>query len=349
MGRSGVRALEQKESVALSPRVKEERTVISANRLLGLAAACLLGAGNLTVHAQSFPTKTVRVIVPFPPGGTTDMLARRLAQEMQSRWGSVIVENKAGASGTIGSEQVARAVGDPHLLLLTATHHVINPSLRKSLPYDTKREFTPLALVAVGVNVLIVHPVFPAKTVADFVSIAKAKPRSISFASSGIGGANHLSGELLNMMAGIDMMHIPYKGAAPALTDLMGGHVPVMFDGLAAVKPHLPSGKIRALAVTTLQRVPSVPNIPTVHESGVKGFEVLSWFGFYGPAQIPAPVLTEISADLDSTLGSPAIKSHFEKLGVFQKPMDRNQFARYVESEIEKWTRVIERAKIPKQ
>lgn len=321
----------------------------AANRVFPLVAACFAGASGLTAHAQAFPAKTVRIIVPFPAGGTTDMLARGLAQQIQSRWSSVIVENKAGASGVIGSEQIARAAGDPHLLLLTATHHVINPSLRKSLPYDTKRDFTPLALVAVGVNVLIVHPVFPAKSVADLVRIAKANPGSIGFASSGIGGANHLSGELLNMMAGIDMMHVPYKGAAPALTDLMGGHVPVMFDGLAAVKPHLSSGKIRALAVTTLQRVPAAPEIPTVHESGVKDFEVLSWFGLYGPSQIAPGVLARIDADLDATLSSPALRAQFEKLGVFQKPMDRAQFARYVEAEIEKWRRVIERARIPKE
>ena len=258
-------------------------------RLIGLVAACSVLAGFAAAsYGQAFPTAAVKIIVPFPPGATTDIVAREVANQLGPRWRvPVIVENKAGASGIIGSEQVARAVGDPHLLMVTATHHVINPSLYKKLPYDTKRDFTPLALVAVAPNVLIVNSAFPAQTAADLIKLAKDKPGTIGFASTGIGGANHLAGELFQVMAGIKLFHIPYKGSAPAMNDLLAGHAPVMFAGLASVIPQLQSGRLRALGVTTLRRVPTVPDIPTLDEAGVKGFEVLSWFGLYGPPQLP--------------------------------------------------------------
>lgn len=314
------------------------------------AVCCALAAASAGVCAQTFPMKSVKIIVPFPPGGTTDILAREVANLVQPRWGvPVIVENKAGASGMIGSEEVVRAAGDPHVLLLTATHHVINPSLRKSLPYDTKRDFTPLALIATVPNVLFVNSSFPAKTVADLIKLAKDRPGSINFASTGIGGANHLSGELFKVMAGIDMVHIPYKGAAPAMNDLLAGHVQVMFDGLTGVIPQLSSGRLRALGVTTLQRVPAVPNIPTIDESGVKGFEVLSWFGLYGPPQLAPADIAKIASDIGEVLRSPEIKARFAKHGADPGAMNQMEFSRFVEAEIEKWGRVIEQAKIPKE
>jgi len=319
-------------------------------RALGLAACCVLGSFGVESYGQVFPARAVRIVVPFPPGGTTDILAREVSAQVQPRWGvAVIVENKAGVSGSLGSEQVARSVGDPHMLLLTATHHVINPTLRKSLPYDTRRDFTPLALIATAPNVLIVNAGFPAQTVADLIRLARDKPGSISFASSGIGGANHLSGELFKVMAGVDMVHVPYKGAAPAMNDLLAGHVPVMFDGLAAVKPQLSSGRLRALAVTTLRRAPSVPNIPTIDESGVKGFEVSSWFGLYGPAQLPSGAIAKITSDIGAVLGSAEITARFAKHGVDPGALSQPAFSRYVEDEMEKWGRVIEQAKIPKE
>jgi tripartite-type tricarboxylate transporter receptor subunit TctC len=315
-----------------------------------IAACCVLAAASAGVSAQSFPAKTVRIIVPFPPGGTTDILAREVALQIQPRWGvPVIVENKAGASGTIGSEEVVRAAGDPHVLLLTATHHVINPSMRKSLPYDTKRDFTPLALIAIVPNVLFVSSGFPAQTVADLIRLAKDRPGSINFASTGIGGANHLAGELFKVMAGIDMVHIPYKGAAPAMNDLLAGHVQVMFDGLTGVIPQLSSGRMRALGVTTLQRVPAVPDIPTIDESGVKGFEVLSWFGLYGPSKLSTADIAKISSDINAVLRSAEIRARFAKHGADPGAMSQMEFSRFVEAEIEKWGRVIEQAKIPKE
>ena len=301
-------------------------------------------------HAQTFPAKPITLIVPFPPGGTTDILARDIATQLQGRLGvPVVVHNAGGAGGTLGSTQVARAVGDPHTLLLTATHHVINPSLLERLPYDTKRDFTPIALIATAPNVLIVNAQFGAQSVSDLIRMAREKPGAIGFASSGVGGANHLSGELFKVMAGVDILHIPYKGAAPALNDVMAGHVPVMFDGLAAVTPHLSGGKIRALAVTSLTRAPTARQLPTIDESGVKGFEVLSWFGLYGSAQLPPAALARIANDVAATLRSPEIEQRFAKLGVTRGDLSQSAFARFVDDEIDKWGRVIEAAKIPKQ
>jgi tripartite-type tricarboxylate transporter receptor subunit TctC len=316
-------------------------------RTIAILVAALFSGAAL---AQSYPAKAVRVIVPFPPGGTTDILAREVAAAAGARWGQpVVIENKGGASGTIGSEQVKGSAPDGYTLMITATHHVINPSLRKSLPYETKRDFTNVALIATVPNVLVVNPSFPAQSVADLVRMAKEKPGAISFASTGIGGANHLSGELFKVMAGVNMVHVPYKGAAPAMNDLIAGHVPVMFDGLTGVVPQVAGGRLRALGVTTLRRVPALPNVPTIDEAGVKGFEVTSWFGLYGPASIPAGTLQKISTDILAVLGTPEMKERFAKHGADPGTLSQPDFARFVESEIDKWGRVIESAKIPKE
>lgn len=229
--------------------------------------------------AQGLP-KSIKIIVPFPAGGTTDILARYVAQSLETKHGvTAIVDNRAGASGTIGSEFVAKSPPDGSVLLLTATHHVINPSLRKSLPYDTRADFSPVAVIATAPNALVVNKDFPAKTVADLIAMAKKEPGKLSFGSSGVGGANHLSGELFKQTAGIDIVHIPYKGAAPAMNDLIGGHIPIMFDTLPTVIPGAKGGTLRVLAVTSKERAALLPDAPTLDESGVKGFEATAWFG----------------------------------------------------------------------
>jgi len=259
------------------------------NALRSVTAALVLATVVSAAHAQGFPSRTVRLIVPFPPGGTTDILAREVGAQLAQKWGvPVTVDNKAGASGTIGSQDVQRSAPDGHTLMITATHHVINPSMRKTLPYDTKADFTSLALIAVVPNVLVVSPGFAPATVAELIRVAKDRPGAISFGSTGIGGANHLSGELFKAMAGVDMVHVPYKGAAPALNDLLGGQIPVMFDSVPGVLPHIRSGKLRALGVTTKARVASLPEVPTIDEAGVRGFEATAWFGMYGPRAMPA-------------------------------------------------------------
>lgn len=315
-----------------------------------IAACSVLGALSANCYAQAFPTKAVRIVVPFPPGATTDFLGRELAAQLQPRWGPVVVENKGGASGIIGSAQVARAVGDPHMLLVAASHHSINPSLQKSLPYDTKRDFTPLALLATGVNVLVVNSQFPAQNVRELIKLAKDKPGSINFASSGVGGANHLSGELFRLMAGIEMVHVPYKGAALAMSEVMAGNTPmIMFAGIASVVPQLPSGRVRALAVTSLRRVASHPDIPTIDEAGVKGYEVDSWTGLYGPAKLPPAAIARIVADVSAVLSSAEVKVRIAKHGLIEGSLSQPEFSRFVDDETAKWARVIERARIPKE
>ena len=311
---------------------------------------CLIFNLSIDAVAQAYPNKSITIIVPFPPGGTTDILAREISLRLQARLGvSVIVQNKDGASGTIGSAQVARSVGDGYLLLLTATHHVINPALRDQMPYDTQRDFTPLAMIASAPNVLIVNNNFQGKSVADLIRMAKEKPGSIDFASSGTGGANHLSGELFKLKTGIELVHVPYRGASLALNDLIAGVVPVMFDGLAAVAPHLKTGKIRALAVTSRQRAIIAPDIPTLSELGVKDFDVASWFGLYAPSKLPADVLARLSLELRVILQSTELKQRFEKLGVMPGNMSQQEFSTYVDDEIRQWSYVVTQAKIPKQ
>ncbi|MEJ7932326.1 tripartite tricarboxylate transporter substrate binding protein [Ramlibacter sp. AN1015] len=310
-------------------------------------SGALFAAAPVLAQAPAFPTQPVKIVVPFPPGGTTDILARQLATELQGRWGQpVVVENRPGASGTIFSEQLARMPADGTTLMLTATHHVINPALYKSIKYDTRKDFTPIALVASVPNVLVVHPSFPAKTTKEFIAHAKANPGKVSFGSTGTGGANHLSGELFKSMAGIDMVHIPYKGAAPALNDLLGGQIPVMFDSIPGVLQHIQSGKLRPVGVTSAKRSQALPDVPTIDESGLKGFEATAWFGLYAPGGMQPQLREKIAGDVVQALQSPAIRSQYAKLGAESGSMNQAEFAKFVDSELNKWAKVIDDAKV---
>jgi tripartite-type tricarboxylate transporter receptor subunit TctC len=310
----------------------------------GLLAAV---AAPVAAQAQEFPSQPVKIVVPFPAGGTTDILARQLAKELQDRWGkAVLVENRAGASGTIFSEQLARMPADGHTLMLTATHHVINPGLYKNLKYDTRTDFTPLAQVAAVPNVLVVHPSFPPKNVRELIAHAKANPGKVNFGSSGAGGANHLSGELFKDMAGVDMVHVPYKGAAPALNDLLGGQILMMFDSVPGVLQHIQSGKLRALGVTSLKRSPALPDVPTIDEAGLKGFEATAWFGLYAPGRMQPQLRDRIARDVLQVLQSPNIRTQFAALGADPGSMTQAQFAAFVDAELTKWGKVITDAKV---
>lgn len=309
--------------------------------LVGLAA-CLSSA-----TAQQFPAANVKIVVPFPPGGTTDILARQLGAELTKEWGhAVIVENRAGASGTIYSEQFARTAPDGYTLMLTATHHVINPSLYKTLKYDSRTDFTPIALVAEVPNVLVAHPSFPANDVKGLVSYAKQNPGKVNFGSAGVGGANHLSGELFKTLAGVEIVHIPYKGAAPALNDLLGGQIPIMFDSVPGVLQHIKAGKLRALGVTSLKRSKALPDIPTIDEAGVKGFEATAWFGLYAPGRMPPEIVKALSSSVQKALASPRIRSQFEEQGAEAGTLSQPEFVQFVNAEMDKWGKVIEAAKI---
>ncbi len=312
-----------------------------------LVIACIIAA---PAQAQIIPGNQIRVIVPFPAGGTTDILARFVAQYLGDRLGvTTLVENRPGASGTIGSDMVAKSPADGSVVLITATHHVINPSLRKRLPYDTQKDFSPIAVVATAPNALCVSKDFPAKSVAELIAMAKQQPGKLSFGSSGIGGANHLSGELFKQMAGVSLEHIPYKGAAPAMSDLIGGHIPIMFDTLPTVLPATQAGSIRVLAVTSLQRAASLPDVPTLDEAGVKGFEATSWFGMYMPQANGNAAYRKLVSAMAEILAAPATREKFATQGVEPGRRTGAEFAAFVDAEIAKWSTVVKTAHVPQE
>lgn len=318
------------------------------NRLATLLLSSLIVlAANGTGRAQDLPS-SIKIVVPFPAGGTTDILARFIAQYLGEKLAvSTIVENRAGASGTIGSEAVARSPADGSVLLLTATHHVINPSLFRKLPYDTMKDFSPVALIATAPNALLVTKDFPAKSVAELIAIAKKEPGKLSFGSAGVGGANHLSGEMFKQMTGVDIVHVPYKGAAPAMNDLVGGHIPIMFDSLPTVIQGVRAGTIRALAVTSLTRAASLPDIPTLDEAGVKGFEATAWFGLYMPQANNNAAYQKLVAAMADILAAPATREKFAPQGVEPGQLTGAAFASFVEAEIKKWNGVVRTANVP--
>lgn len=321
-----------------------KRWMHAATAALIAGAACLAPWAAI---AQAFPTKPVKIVVPFPAGGTTDILARLLANELGRKWSQpVVVENRAGASGTIFSEQLAHMPADGYTLMLTATHHVINPGLYKQLKYDTRTDFTPIAEVAAVPNVLVVNPGFKPRTVKELVEYAKANPGKVNFGSSGTGGANHLSGELFKSMAGVDMLHIPYKGAAPALNDVLGGQIPMMFDSVPGVLQQIRAGKLRALGVTSLKRSAALPNVPTIDEAGIKGFDSTAWFGLYAPGNMSVELKKKLSADVLEALQRPQVRSQIEEQGAEPGTMTQPQFAAFVNSELDKWAKVITEANV---
>ncbi len=316
--------------------------------ITGMAASVVCS----TAMAASYPDRAVTVVVPFPAGGTTDVLARHLGKALSDEWKQpVVIENRGGASGTIGSATVTRSTPDGYTLLLTATHHIINPTLLKdTISYNTKESFTNLAMVATVPNVLVVNKKFEPKSVQELIDLAKKKPGEINFGSAGIGGANHLSGELFAHMAGIKLTHIPYRGAAPSLNDLLAGQIPMMFDSVPGVLGHIKSGGLRALGVTSAERVPQLPDVPTIDEAGVKGFEAIAMFGLYGPEGIPQELVQKINQDVNTALASPELQEKLSALGATPGKMTQAEFDTYVNKEIDKWAEVIEAAdiKLPK-
>jgi tripartite-type tricarboxylate transporter receptor subunit TctC len=281
--------------------------------------------------------------VPFPAGGTTDILAREVGQRLSLSLGQpVVIDNRPGAAGNIGSELVAKSAPDGYTLLMaTVGTHAINPNLYARIPYDHVKDFAPVVLVAGVPNVLEVTPSLPVHSVADLIKLAKEKPGQINFASSGSGTSIHLSGELFKTMAGVDMTHVPYKGSAPAITDLIGGQVQVMFDNLPSSLQQIKAGKLRAIAVTSAQRAPALPDIPTIAESGLPGFEATSWFGIVAPAGTPPTIIARINADVNQWLQSPEAKEKLLAQGAVAAGGSPEQFAAYIHTETEKWARVV--------
>jgi tripartite-type tricarboxylate transporter receptor subunit TctC len=307
------------------------------------AAAAFLTLGAAGALAQTYPAKPIRLVVPFPPGGTTDILAREAGARLATTLGQpVVIDNRPGAGGNIGSDLVAKAAPDGYTLLMgTVGTHAINPSLYSKMPYDHVKDFAPVILVAGVPNVLEVTPSLPVNSVADLIKLAKEKPGQINFASSGSGTSIHLSGELFKAMAGVDMTHVPYKGSAPALTDLMGGQVQVMFDNLPSSLPFIKAGKLRAIAVTSLKRAPALPDVPTISESGLPGFEASSWFGVLAPAGTPPGVVARINAEINKWLQSPEGKDQLLAQGAQAAGGTPEQFAAHIRAETEKWAKVV--------
>ena len=313
-------------------------------RALALALAASSLALVAAAEAQTaYPTKPVRVVVPFPAGGTTDILARAASQKLSETWGQqALVDNRPGAGGNIGAELVAKAPPDGYTLLMgTVGTHAINSSLYPKMPYDHVKDFAPVILVAGVPNVLVVHPSLPVNSVQELIAYAKANPGKLNFASSGSGTSIHLSGELFKVMTGVQMTHIPYKGSAPALTDLVGGQVQLMFDNLPSSLAFIKAGKLRALAVTSAQRSPALPDVPTVAESGVPGFEATSWFGLLAPAGTPRDIVAKINADTQKWLASPDAKDKLAAQGAAAAGGSPEDFAKHIQAETAKWARVV--------
>lgn len=306
---------------------------------LGVLLATLASAAS----AQTYPTKPIRMVVPFPAGGTTDILARAVAPKLNEAWGQqVVVDNRPGAGGNIGSELVAKSAPDGYTLEMgTVGTHAINASLYAKMPYDHVRDFVPVILVAGVPNVLVVHPSVPVNSVAELIAYAKANPGKLNFASSGSGTSIHLAGELFKVMAGVQMTHVPYKGSAPAVQDLLGGQVQLMFDNLPSSLPHIKAGKLRALAVTSAQRAPALPDVPTVAEAVLPGFEASSWFGVLAPAGTPAAIVAKLNAEIAKWLASPEAKEKLLSQGANAAGGPPEDFAKHIASETAKWAKVV--------
>jgi tripartite-type tricarboxylate transporter receptor subunit TctC len=308
-----------------------------------LAAAAAIGVVAPAVAQGTYPTKPVRLVVPFPAGGTTDILARAVAQKLSETWGQpVIVDNRPGAGGNIGSELVAKSPPDGYTLLMgTVGTHAINPSLYAKMPYDHVKDFTPVILVAGVPNVLVVTLSLPVNSVQELIAYGKANPNKLNFASSGNGTSIHLSGELFRTMTGVQMTHVPYKGSAPALTDLIGGQVQLMFDNLPSSLQFIKAGKLRALAVTSAERSSALPDLPTLSESGLAGFEASSWFGVLAPAGTPRDIVTKLNGAIAAWLASPDAKEKLAAQGAIAAGGPPDAFVKHIADESAKWAKVV--------
>ncbi len=310
-----------------------------------LTLAC---TGNVFAQASApaFPTKPVRLIVPMAAGGNGDIIARLMGQDLTAALGQpVLIDNKAGAGGNIGADAVAKSPADGYTLVLGAVGtHAINASLYRKMPYDIQRDFAPVTLMAAVPNVLVVHPALPIHSVQDLIAYGKKNPGKLNFASSGAGSSIHLSGEMFKSMTGVEMTHVAYKGSAPALTDLMAGQVQLMFDNLPTSLPHIQAGKLRALAVTSLKRSPSLPSIPTMVEAGIPGFEAGSWFGILAPAGTPKEVIALLDRDIQRSLSTPDMQRKLTERGFQPAVKGPDAFAQYIGQEIKKWDRIVKQS-----
>jgi tripartite-type tricarboxylate transporter receptor subunit TctC len=323
--------------------------MLNRRRFAGLAAAALAAPSVLVSRASGadWPVKPVRIVVPFTPGGSTDITARLIGNRLQEVWGqSVVVENKPGAGGNIAADMAAHSDPDGYTILISGPGMATNPFLYPSLSYDPVGDFAPVTMLITQPNMMCVPNSSPAKSVREFIAYCNDNKGKVTYASSGNGTTLHLSGELFKRLAKVEMTHIPYRGGAPAINDLIPGRVDVIFDNMPSILSHVKGDTLRALAVTTKERVAVVPDLPTIAESGVPGFDVFSWFGFFVPARTPQDVVARINADTNAALVYPQVKSRFEELGATPKGSTQAELAAFLKSETDKWGPVIREAKI---
>jgi len=312
--------------------------IVAAVALAGLAAP---------LFAQNQSGRSIRLVVPQAPGGTNDTLGRIVADRLAERLGQqIVVDNRAGGNSQIGSTIVARAVPDGRTLLITGAGHAINPALQSSLPYDTERDFAPVGLVGGGPYWLVVHPSIPARTAREFVAWVKSRPGQVNCASAGVGNPTHLAAELFNMATGTDMRHIPYKGGAAVLPDLIGGRVSAFFSSITTAQAHVQAGRLKSIAVTTARRSPFIPDVPTLGESGITGAEVDGWYGILTTGNTPRTIVTRLSTELRQVLSDPATREAIERQGITPAPNTAEEFAALIHNDIAKWKKVVSAAGI---
>ncbi|MDB5864990.1 MAG: hypothetical protein JWO70_2796 [Betaproteobacteria bacterium] len=309
--------------------------------IAGVPALCLFFAG-FAAFAQSYPTRPIRFIVPFPPGGGNDIVGRIVGARLGEGLGQpVVIDNRGGAGGTIGTDITAKAPPDGYTVLVNNISLAVNHTLFRKLPYDTLRDLAPVGLIGRQPNVVVIHPALPAKTVRELLDRARAKPGQVTYGSGGVGTASHLAAEMLKLMTRVDLTHVPYKGLGPALTDLVGGRVDVIISTMASALPQMKAAKLRPLAVTTSLRSPFFPELPTMSEAGVKGYEFSTWYGVVAPARTSASIVDRLNSELRNTLSSSQVKEQFVAQGLEPAASTPSEFGGYLKSEIEKWGRVV--------
>jgi tripartite-type tricarboxylate transporter receptor subunit TctC len=318
---------------------------------VGQCALLLLAVVGPSVQAADlFPSKAIRMVVPYPPGGPTDLVARGIGAAMAESIGQpIVVDNKAGASGMIGADQVARAAPDGYTFLANASLHAINPHIYRKMAYDSFNDFVPITQLAAVPLVLVVPKDSPIKTVGDLIAHAKRSPNGLNFGSAGTSSAQHLSGESFKIHAGIPMQHVPYKGSAPALTDLVGRQLDLMFDSMPSAMPFIKSGQLRAIAVTTKKRVPALADVPTVAESGFAGFDISTWYGLWAPKGTPPAIVSKLAEHAQLALRDPKVAAQYATMGAEPVGSSPLEFAKYVQAEGQKWAKLVKQANVPLQ
>jgi len=314
------------------------------NKLAAIAIAALSAS---PVFAQNWPARTVRIIVPYAAGGNTDYTARTVAAKVTEMWGQqVVVDNRPGGGTNIGSELAATAAPDGYTLFMGGASNAINMTLYAKPPYNTARDFAPVVWCVQGAALLAAHPSLPARNVKELIALAKSKPGQLNYGHAGLGSSNHMAGELLKFMTGINIVHVPYKGNSPSITDAISGNVEMVFSGVPALVPHVQSGRLRAIAISSLQRFPAVPNVPTFDESGVKGYEASNWFGLMAPIKVSKDIINKVNADVNKALAMKDVRDRFTRDGVITKGGTIETFDKFIRAETEKYANVIKKAGI---